>query len=378
MRIAGVVAEYNPFHSGHSYHLARTREALGADAAVVAVMSGNFVQRGECAIFDKWSRARSALKGGADLVLELPTVWAASSAEHFAWGAVGILKEAGADALSFGSESGDADGLAQVAACLDSEVFQAGLRRFLEEGMSFAACRQAVVRGLLGDGPAALLSGPNDNLGAEYLKAARRLGWTPEVIAVRRVGAGHDGGDHPRYPSASHLREQIWSGELTAEDPASLRYAQRAALARLRTMELEGFEALPDSGEGLAQRLYRAARQGTTLEEICDLAKTKRYAHSRIRRMALWAFLGLTATDVPERPPYLRVLGLSVRGREVLRRIKKTAALPIITKPAHAKALDEPGRRLFELEARCTDLYALCQKKVVPCGAEWITDPVVL
>ena len=378
MKLAGVAAEYNPFHAGHAYQISEARKALGGDAGLVAVMSGHFVQRGECAVLDKWTRARSALEGGADLVLELPTVWAASSAERFAWGAVNILKEAGADALSFGSESGGADALETVAACLDSEAFRAGLRRFLDEGMPFAACRQAAVRGLLGEGPAALLSGPNDNLGAEYLKAARRLGWTPEVIAVRRAGAGHDGGDHPQYPSASHLREKIRSGELPADDPASLSHAERAVLARLRTMEIKDLEALPDSGEGLAQRLYRAARQGTTLAEVYDLAKTKRYAHSRIRRMVLWAFLGLTEADVPAAPPYLRVLGFNGRGQGVLRRMKETTGLPIITKPAHAKNLDGPGRRLFELEARCTDLYQLCREAPGPCGPEWTSGPVML
>lgn len=377
MKIVGVVAEYNPFHAGHRFHLNETRHRTG-DCAIVTAMSGNFVQRGDCAIQDKWTRARAALEGGVDLVLELPTVWAVSSAEHFAWGAVNLLKEAGADALSFGSESGDADGLGQVAACLNSPVYHAGLRRFLDEGMPFAACRQAVVRGLLGDGPAALLSSPNDNLGAEYLKAANRLGWQPELIAIPRQGAGHDGGDHPEYPSASHIREQVLAGKLPVENPASLRYNERAVLARLRAMAPEDFEALPDSGEGLARRLYQAARQGTTLAEVCDLAKTKRYAHARIRRMVLWAALGLTAADVPESPPYLRVLGANERGREVLRRMKDTAGLPVITKPAHARELDQPVRGLFGLEARCTDFYTLCRKQIAPCGAEWNTNPVIL
>ena len=377
MDVAGIVAEYNPFHAGHAFHLAETRRRLG-ECTAVAVMSGHFVQRGECAVLDKWTRARLAVEGGADLVLELPTVWAAASAEHFAWGAVSILKAAGANAISFGSESGDGEGLKAVAAHLDGPVFRIGLRRFLDEGLPFAACRQAAVQELLGEQPAALLAGPNDNLGVEYLKAARRLGWEPEVVAVRRTGAAHDGGSHPEYPSASYLRERILSGELETENPAFLCYAERAVLARLRAMDLSDFEALPDSGEGLAQRLYRAARRGTALAEIYGLAKTKRYAHSRIRRMALWAWLGLTKADVPAAPPYLRVLGANERGRAVLRELKKTAHLPIITKPAHAGKLDGPERRLFELEARCTDLYQLCRETPGPCGLEWTNGPVML
>ena len=377
MSVVGIAAEYNPFHAGHAFHLAETRRRLGECTAVCA-MSGHFVQRGECALLDKWSRTRAALEGGVDLVLELPTVWAAASAEHFAWGAVNILKEAGADAISFGSESGDGNGLREVAACLDRPAYHAGLRRFLDEGMPFAACRQAVVRELLGEALAGLLDGPNDNLGAEYLKAARRLGWEPEIAAIPRQGAAHDGGGHPEYPSASYLREQILSGELEAENPASMKTGERWMLAALRGMDESGFDALPDCGEGLSHRFRRAVRQGRTLDEVYGLAKTKRYAHARIRRGLLWGALGLREGDRPDSPPYLRVLGANERGRALLRELKKTARLPVVTKPAHAKNLDGPGRRLFELEARCTDLYQLCREAPGPCGLEWTSGPVML
>ena len=377
MNVVGIVAEYNPFHAGHAFHLAETRRRLGACTAV-AVMSGNFVQRGECAVLDKWSRVRLALEGGVDLVLELPTVWAVSSAEHFAWGAVRILKEAGADAISFGGESGDGAGLKEVAAYLDRPEFHAGLRRFLDEGMPFAACRQAAVRDLLGDELAGLLSSPNDNLGVEYLKAARRLGWEPEVVAILRQGAGHDGGSHPDYPSASFVRDRILSGELAAENPAAMKTGERWVLAALRRMDESDFAALPDCGEGLSHRLYRAVRQGRTLDEVYALAKTKRYAHARIRRGLLWGARGIKESDRPDAPPYLRVLGANERGRALLRELKKTARLPIITKPAHVRKLDGSGRRLFELESRCTDLYQFCREAPGPCGLEWTSDPVML
>lgn len=376
MSVVGIVAEYNPFHAGHAFHLSETRQRLG-ECTAVAVMSGNFVQRGECAVFDKWTRARSALESGVDLVLELPTVWAVSSAERFAWGAVNILKEAGADAISFGSESGDGTGLKEVAACLDGPEFRAVLRRFLDEGMPFAACRQAAVRELLGEELAGLLSGPNDNLGVEYLKAARRLGWEPEVAAIPRRGAAHDGGGHPEYPSASFVREQILSGELAADNPASMKTGERWVLAALRRMDESGFAALPDCGEGLSHRFCRAARQGRTLDEVYAIAKTKRYAHARIRRGLLWGALGLRESDRPESPPYLRVLGANERGRALLHGLKKTTRLPVITRSVHAKYLDGPERRLFELEARCTDLYQLCRKVPGPCALEWTSNPVI-
>ena len=220
MKTAGIVAEYNPFHTGHAYQIARTRGLLGADCAVVAVISGNWVQRGACAAADKWTRAGWALAGGADLVLELPTVWAASAAESFATGAVALLRACGVvDVLSFGSESGDPAALAAAAACLDSEAYRAGLSRFLDEGMPFAACRQAVVAALLGSERAKVLSRPNDNLGVEYLRAASALGWSPQVLAVPRQGAGHDA---PRpaegFASASILREWIAAGRRDLAD----------------------------------------------------------------------------------------------------------------------------------------------------------------
>jgi len=371
VKIVGIVAEYNPFHAGHRYHIAETRRRLGEECAVVAAMSGNFVQRGECAIADKWTRARMALEGGADLILELPTVWATSSAEHFAFGAVSILKAAGADVLSFGSESGNSERLKQVSAALDSEGFRTAIREHLKEGIPFALCRQRAAEDLLGAETASCLSEPNDNLGVEYLKAARRLDFHPEVIAVPRVGAGHDGGDHPEYPSASFVRRQILSGQLSMENPASLKQNERGILTILRAVKAEDLAQLPDSGEGLDRRLYEVIRKAGTLEEIYDLAKTKRYAHARIRRMVLWAALGLKESDRPAQVPYLRVLGANERGRGVLKAISED--MPVITKPSHGKGLP-----LMELEARCTDFYAMCRKETMPCGAEWTTSPVVL
>lgn len=373
MAVAGIIAEYNPFHPGHAFHIAETHRLVG-ECAVVTVMSGNFVQRGECAVLDKWTRAKAALEGGADLVLELPTVYAVSSAEGFARGAAALLAAAGVVThLSFGSECGEADELKRLAACLDSGAYRAGLRRFLDRGMPFAACRQEAVAGLLGAGPASLLAGANNNLGVEYIRALNALNSSIEPVAVLRRGAGHDGGDHPEYPSASFVREKILSGELRAENPASLAYGERGMLAVLRSMDEGEFAALPDCGEGLSHRLYRAVRQGKTLEEVYDLAKTKRYAHARIRRALLWGALGLREAVRPVRPPYLRVLGANGRGREVLREMKANAALPIITKPAHGG-----GIPLLELEARCTDFYQLCREKPGPCGLEWTTGPLML
>lgn len=396
MKVAGIVAEYNPFHTGHAYQIASTRAQLGQDHAVVAVMSGNWVQQAGCAVADKWTRASLALMGGADLVLELPTVWAVSSAESFARGAVGILHACGVvDAISFGSECGDADKLRRVAECLDGEEYRSALAPMLDKGESFAACRQRAVTQLLGKELGSLLSGANNNLGVEYIRALNTLGSEIKPMTVLRQGAGHNElTEEAGFRSATQLRGAIARGDWNEVEgylPAGgsdllkdahrpdLLHAERAVLARLRVMTAEDWAGLPDSGraEGLPRRLERAGRSCTDLADFFDRAKTRRFTHARLRRLVLWAYLGLTAADVPAAPPYIRVLGFNDRGRQVLARMRKAATLPILTKPAHAKRLQGDARRLFELEARCTDLYDLCLARVPAPGREWICGPAV-
>lgn len=386
MNAAGIVAEYNPFHTGHAYHIAQTRRLLGGDAGVVAVMSGNWVQRGECAVTDKWTRARMALAGGVDLVLELPCVWAAASAEGFAKGAMAILAATGiVDVLSFGSECGQAAPLLELARCLNGPDFSRVLRRELGPKKSFAQCRRQAAAKLLGEESAALLDSPNNNLGVEYL---RFLPEGMEAVSILRRGAGHDSETAGEFASASLLRQRLRAGELASVSPflllpwngeaADMRWCERALIARLRSMTREEAELLPDSGDGLAARLLAAARQTANLEELYALTKTRTYAHARVRRLALHAYLGLREQDRPDAPPYLRVLGFSGRGQALLREMKTRASLPVLTKPAHARELGGEAARLFELEARCTDLFGLCLEQVPKPGRDWTTNPVKL
>ena len=383
METAGIVAEYNPFHRGHAWHIAETRRRLGGDAPVVCVMSGHWVQRGECALADKWLRAALALDRGADLVVELPTPWAMASAESFARGAVSLLAATGVvNVLSFGSETGELAPLEEAAAALDAPDYPERLRAALGRGLSFPAARQEAAG-------AACLSAPNNNLGVEYLRSLRALGSTIRPLTVPRQGAGHDGPAAGGFASASELRRLLragrgeeaapyltapWSGEL-----ADMQHIERAVLARLRTMGEGDWAALPDGGgaEGLPSRLAKAAREAVSLEDFYTLAKTRRYPHARLRRLALAAFLGLRAAERPAVPPYVRVLGLGSRGRVLLRRMKDTCPLPVIVKPAQARELDGPALALFQAEARYTDLYGLCFPAPRPCGAEWIHSPVV-
>lgn len=391
MKAVGIVAEYDPFHTGHAYHIAETRRRIGEDKPVVCVMSGSWVQRGECALSDKWTRAVMALRGGVDLVLELPLPWAISSAEGFARGAVAILKATGVvDTISFGSESGDLEGMHRTAQALEGENYRIALREELDKGYSFAEARQRAAGKIIGK-QANCLRGANDSLGVEYLRAA---GEELAAVAVLRQGAPHDSPcPENGVVSASYLREKLRRGEdvsrfLTAEalgrldqaGIARMEHIERAMLARLRQMSEEDFALLPDSGaaEGLPARLCRAAEHAGSLDEFYALAKTRRYAHSRIRRLALWAFLGMTQTDRAATPAYLRVLGFNDRGRELLKEMKTTAQLPILTKPAHSKDFSPDAQRLFELECRGTDLFGLCFDAPKPKGLDFTTGPMIL
>lgn len=384
MTIAGIIAEYNPFHTGHAWHIAETRRALGGDAAVVCAMSGAWVQRGEAAISDPWQRAAAALQNGADLVLYLPALWSAASAEAFARGGVGLLAATGVvEVISFGSETGELAPLQAAASCMAGPEYTAALRAALATGISFAAARQRAVRACIGAG-ADCLSGPNNNLAVEYLRALPH-GITP--LTIPRAGAGHDAAQLGEYASASALRTLLRTGKeeqaaayLPAGAPEGrydLARCQRAVLARLRSMTAAEFDTIDPGGEGLGRRLYKAVQAASTLDEVYTLAKCKRHAHARLRRMALWAFLGLDEAARPAQVPYLHVLGMTPRGQAVLRQMKEAAQIPVLAKPARAAGLEGAARAVFETESRCMDLFALCAQTPPPCGRLWRMRPVL-
>ncbi len=376
MNAVGIIAEYNPLHKGHARHLALTRAACPGSAVIVC-MSGNWVQRGECAVTDKWSRARWAAAQGADLVLELPTVFAMSSAQIFARAGVDILTAAGIDHLSFGCEDHDLPRLQALAEALGSPGFDGALKPLLDRGLSYPAARQGALAALVGAQTARLVEKPNNNLAVEYL-AALPVDITP--IAIPRLGH-HDGPLEQEYPSASALRELILQGEPAKAQPHltgawegpvyDIRRLETVILCKLRQMAPQDLEALPDGADGLAQRLWKAAREAGSLAQLYELAKTKRFTLSRIRRLALWAALGLTAADRPERPAYLRALAMTRAGAAHLAALRDACPLPILTKAADHK-------ELLQTESRLTDLFSLCAPTPLPCGEEWRRSPAVL
>lgn len=385
-RISGVICEFNPLHNGHAALLRHIREEMGGSA--VCVMSGNFVQRGEAAVLDKWSRARFALQNGADLVVELPLPWALSGAEKFAFGGVFLLDALGcAETLVFGSECGDAAPLRRIAEYLLSPQFPQDVRPHLLTGMSFAAARGKAIEAALSTELAAVNEQPNNILGVEYCKALLRLSSKITPHAIPRAAVAHDAQETSgRFASASLVRRLSAAGEdITAfvpesvdariralraagQYPADIRRLERAVLALLSIASPERLRAVPDVSEGIENRIRSAAGSAESLAVLYDAVKTKRYSHARIRRIALGAFLGLTK-DLPDAPPYIRVLGMTDRGVEILR--CAAPALPYVMRPADVKKLSRDAQRVFELEVRADDLYSLCTERRRPAGLDY-------
>lgn len=397
MHTIGVVCEFNPFHLGHFEHLAESRRALGGDAAVVCVMSGDFVQRGGPAVFDKHSRARAAVLSGADLVFELPVPWANASAERFAMGSVGLLNDLGVTHLSFGSETGDLAPLTALALAAAEPENVERIKQKMTAGMSFAAAREMVLYETLGP-EANLLQTPNNILGVEYLKAlfAHRSDMKP--MTTLRTGAGHDSVTDGPKRSASQLRAMMEAGEdispylpgeardipalcrAQGRGPVTMGSLEQAIMARLRLLSEEDFCALPDATEGLGNRFYKAVRSEATVEAILSAVKTKRYPLSRLRRMVISAALGIREDMATKPVPYARLLASTEKGRALLRDMREKSAVPVLTKPAAARELPGEARQIFELTAAARDFYVLGYEAAEErkCGSDWRTSPVTL
>ena len=369
----GIICEYNPLHLGHRKQIKRIRETFGADTSVVCAMSGNFVQRGAPAIIDKSYRARAAVLSGADLVLELPITVALSSAEGFAAGGVKQLSPM-CDILCFGAETADAQLLMDTARALLSDAFPPLLKQHLEEGLSFPAARQAALADMGMD--AALLASPNNILAVEYCKAILSQGSTMGIFPILREGSYHAEIADESNPSATAVRNLMlyahnWRScvprkarEVFEEAPLhSTAAGERAILARLRTMTDEEFEALPYGSEGLWRKFMHTSRRENTLEDILAATKSKRYTRTRLDRMMMCAFLGITRETLEMEIPYNRVLAFTDRGRSILKDAKKAEL--------YLNAGESYPHPYWLLEQRCGDLYGLFATDAPePPGAE--------
>ena len=373
LKVTGIICEYNPLHLGHKKQLDTIRSTQGQDTGIVCLMSGNFVQRGAPAILDKSLRAKAAILCGADLVLELPVTAALSSAEGFASEGVRLLSGF-CNTLCFGAESADKERLLSTAQALLCPDFSTHLRTQLDKGLSVPAARQTALEAM-GIDPG-LVREPNNILAVEYCKAILSQGSSLSPLPIHRVGCYHDQTPDVQEPSATAVRAlmqqaQDWSAFVPTQAASffrnaplhSLEHGERAILAKLRSMTDADFEALPYGTEGLWRKLMHAARREATLETVACAVKSKRYTRSRIDRMILCAFLGLTRQDLETPAPYARVLAFTDRGREILKNAREIGWYPNIGEP-----MDHPYQAL---EYRSNDLYGLFSEGVpLPAGQE--------
>lgn len=362
-------------------------------------MSGDFVQRGEAAVYSKFARAEAACLAGADLVVELPLPWAVSSAESFAAGAVGLLSALGADYLSFGSEAGETEELSELAHVLCDEHIYSRVKALqsLDASLSFARARQLALEEVVG-GKARLLETPNNILAVEYFKAIERLELPIKAMTVKRIGSAHDASGNSPVRSASEIRSILrGGGDISAFVPPAAKAVfererregrelsdgdnmELVMLSRLRMLDKAAFEDAPDAAGGLAERIYQAVQAAGSLDEVYELAKTKRYAMSRVRRVVLCAALEVKAGMNDGQVPYARVLAANERGCDILRQLSGKSELPIITKAAHIKTLSPKAAQLFVIGAKAHDLFSLCysSKNRRTAGEDWRHTPFIV
>lgn len=366
MTAVGIVCEYNPFHLGHEKQLRLIRGHFGSDAVIVCAMSGNFVQRGEPAIFNKSIRAKAAIDCGADLVIEIPVTVSLSSAEGFASGAVAALAPL-CDYLCFGTESETEESLMAAAQMLLSEEFPPLLRKHLEAGVSFPKARALALADM---GIAVDISLPNNILGLEYCKAILNQKCTMKPYAIHREGSYHAESLDYENPSATALRKAIADGKdfcsyvpkdvretFQNADVHLLSYAEKAILYRLRSMTDDEFETLPFGSEGLWRKLMHAAREKNSLPEIMEAVKSKRYTYTRIARMVMCAYLGITREMMSAHIPYCRILGFRDNGRTLLAQVRKTGSF--------RNAGEKTGHPYELFEHRTEGLYNLFSSSTI-------------
>ena len=379
MNAVGIIAEYNPLHNGHLYHIEEAKRLAGSDAVVVA-MSGDYVQRGEPAILDKWERTELALKHGADIVVEIPTLFCLGNAMQYGKAGIGILESmSSVKYLAFGSESGEIDDLIRIAANINSrqEEIDRIITELIKSGYSYPRARSVAYSEIFDDSKGRIvLEGSNDILALEYLKACKRL----RPIAVKRVGADYNGMIDPdmRFQSATAIRTELlnrkditdyvpmdvsaaieqakFSDHLTYPDDwmNTLKYA-------VMSMTAEEIDACPSGGEGLGNRIKPLISEAKNWDEFVESVKSKRYTHTRISRLCMQIILGINRENFEsEQAQYVRVLGFSKKGREMIADMSNDDSLPMITNINKQRELfTNEGLRQMELDVHAANIYNL-------------------
>lgn len=380
MTTVAIICEYNPFHNGHKYHLDKIREEFGSDTAIIAIMSGNYTQRGELAILPKQYRAKAALLSGIDLVLELPFPFSSSSAEIFARSAVSIIDSLGiVDVISFGSESGDINSLIEAASVFESEAFASyikqssnskalGYPKLCEEAFNAAG------------GKSCFDFTSNNILAIEYIKALRSLGSRITPHTVLRNGSPYNSNDayESSFPSALSIRNAYIQGDKLTESmitkpsleaiseatdkmdmPTDVSRLSAAIISYLRINPPSGSEDIYDAKDGIYNRLYNASQEASDVNSLLRLCESKSYTNARYRR-AMWnIFFGVTSSDVKVLPEYTQLLGANSIGLSLLKKAGASKGISIVTKPSAVSGLSKTGLRQKELSDKADMIYEL-------------------
>lgn len=394
MKTYGIICEYNPFHNGHIYQIEETRKQ-GA-THIVAIMSGNYVQRGDVAMIDKFARAKSAVANGVDLVIEMPVVYSLSSANFFARAGVMMLGALGCvDGISFGSECGDMELLKNAAMASINASKPEKIKPLVEQGMSFPQAIQQAIALEYGPIIASVFDSPNNTLSVEYLKAIKLLNLEFETYTVKRKGAEHDSPSPSEgIASASLIRQMIEDGEdispYVPKETADLakEYEEKELLAYFDNLERELLYVLrsmipptiaecPDVDPGLANFIFRAGIDARSIDEFLEITGTKRYTAAKIRRVLLNLYIGTKASDLMIMPPYGRILAFNEKGSEILKAAKEKSeenklAIPFDTSLKDIIELKRPPiSRFADISNRATNLYGLASRTVRPCAEDF-------
>lgn len=387
MNICGIIAEYNPFHNGHKFHIEQTKEK-GATHIVVA-MSGNFVQRGDIAIFDKFTRAKMAVQNGADLVVEIPVTYSLSAANTYARAGIDILRQLSIDAISFGSECGDINQLKKTLKLIQIVEKSSEMTKCIKLGATYPSALQHSLNKMYPLECSEVLDTANNTLAIEYLKALNGLNIEP--LTVKRIGSDHDSIEvNENMASATLIRKMIYDDCLEKVEqliPLQAFKAVKQAISqgdyidniekievlvlyKLKTMQVSDFLQIPDVVEGLENRLYRVAQTSTTLQEFYKEINTKRYTMARFRRIVYCCLLGITK-ELQELPPqYIRVLASNEKGYEIL--AKANPHIPISTK---FKTLFDQHPKGIETDILATDIFSMCMKTPQQSGRDFLNSP---
>lgn len=405
-KVVGIIAEYNPFHNGHSYHIQNTKVLTGADF-VVAVMTGNFTQRGNTSVVDKWEKTKMALNGGADLVIELPTIYSISSAENFANGAIKILNTLGiVDSISFGMEADDISTLNNISNVLYMEPpeYKAILEHELSKGSSFPKARENALMMYLNDIKryANVLKGSNNILAIEYLKALKKQKSNLVPIGVKREKVYYNSTKIiDEYASATGIRNLLLHNQL--EEVRKVVPAKTYSLLlnnirqgtyvldittynneiiyKLRSMSVKEIANLPDVSEGLEYLIKDASNKTNNLIELINKVKSKRYTQTRVQRILLYALLGITKKDMEiskKMTPYIRVLGCSENGKILLSQINSKAKVITSFKKFEKSNKNRKIKRMLEIDKKATDIYTLGYKKESKAGLDYTKGLILM